>query len=82
MKVVYLKKKWFWCALILFCLIVYALINIVGYIFNCKYISAMTAINQADDYQVRSQLLMNAMNEVGACDPKDAAEIWASGFEK
>jgi len=34
-----------------------------------------------DPYKVRSELLMDATDEVGASSPKDAADIWARGLE-
>lgn len=36
----------------------------------------------SNDCEVRSRLLMEAMNDVGACSPGDAAEVWASGLKK
>lgn len=42
----------------------------------------IAAASKADKYEVRSRLLMEAMDSVGACDPKTAAEIWASGLVK
>lgn len=32
-------------------------------------------------YAVRSQLLTKAMDEVGVCDPRKAAETWANGVQ-
>lgn len=32
-----------------------------------------------DTYEIRSGLLMNAMDRVGVCAPEDAARLWADG---
>ncbi len=32
-------------------------------------------------YEVRSQLLMEAMDRVGVCSPEDAARLWADGVK-
>jgi len=58
------------------------LINVIGYLFDFKYISVMAAVAQVDKYQIRSELLMEAMDDVGACCSKDAADVWASGLKK
>ncbi len=34
-----------------------------------------------DPYEVRSQLLMEAMDRVGVCKPEDAARLWADGVQ-
>lgn len=58
-----------------------ALVNIVGYFLNNRYLSMPAAIEQANDYEVRSLLLMEAIYRVGACDPKEAARLWADGLQ-
>jgi hypothetical protein len=80
--IVYLKKRWFFCAVILLCLVVYALLSLLGYFYNRGSVSAAAALSQADNYKVRSRLLMEAITQVGACDPTDATVIWASGLQK
>lgn len=57
-----------------------ALVNLAGYIFGIKYISVFAAVAEANKYEVRSELLMTAMDSVGACSPKGAAQVWAKGL--
>jgi len=55
-------------------------INLIGYIFNCEYISVFAGMAQADKFEVRSRLLMEAMNYVGVNSPEEAAAVWAKGL--
>lgn len=61
--------------------VILILINIVGLIFNCRYISIFAAAHDADTYEIRSRLLMEAMNDIGACSPQQAALTWAKGLK-
>lgn len=63
------------------CFLLIGLLNVVGYFTGCKYISVAAAVAQGDKYEIRSRLLMEAMNQVGVCSPEDAAEVWANGLE-
>lgn len=63
------------------CLLLIALFNMIGYLFDCKYISVFAAMAEVDKYEVRSQLLMEAMDQVGVCIPEEAAEVWANGLK-
>jgi len=81
-KIIHFKKKRLVFAVILVCLSAYVFFNLAGYLLDCEYIGVLPAMKHADNYQVRSQLLMEAMNRVGACDPAEAADIWASGLKK
>lgn len=47
------------------------------------YVNILAAIHQPqpDDFEVRSRLLMEAMNDVGVCCPEDASEIFAEGLK-
>lgn len=81
-KIIHLKKRWFVGAALLFCLAAYVLVTLIGSIFNFKYISVITAVREANDFEVRSRLLMEAMDRVGACTPEEAADIWASGLKE
>ncbi|MGI6151688.1 MAG: hypothetical protein ACOYIR_07030 [Christensenellales bacterium] len=80
MKILRLRKRRLVVLAILLCLCAYFFINIAGYWTDCPYISVLPAMKRADNFEVRSQLLMEAMHRVGACDPTEAAEIWASGL--
>ncbi len=57
-------------------------INGIGYVLDLKYVSVFAAARQIDKYQVRSELLMDAMEDVGVCCAEDAANVWASGLKK
>ena len=65
------------CALI----VVVVLLNVIGYIFDLKYISAFAAVEEVNKYEVRSQLLIEAMNQVGVCSPEETTEVWANGLK-
>lgn len=55
-------------------------LNVIGYCTGSAYLFAASA--RIDTYEVRSQLLEDAMREVGAASAEKAADIWASGLEK
>lgn len=57
------------------------LLNLIGYLFNCKYISLYEAVSEGNKYEIRSGLLMKAMDDVGVCDPESAANVWANGLK-
>lgn len=42
----------------------------------------LAASGEIDKYQVRSELLMDAMEKVGVCRPEAAAEVWAEGLRR
>ena len=54
--------------------------NIAGYFLDLKYVNVFAAMAEANKYEVKSSLLMEAMNQVGVCSAKDAAEVWANGL--
>jgi hypothetical protein len=82
MKIILSKKvKWWGSAGIGICLCVLILLNIVGYVLDCKYISVAAAIAEINEYEIRSRLLMEAMQQVGVCTPEDAAKTWAEGLK-
>lgn len=43
--------------------------------------AAVGALAQNDRFEVRSRLLMEATDYVGACSGADAADVWANGLE-
>lgn len=63
------------------CLIIMTLFNVVGYFLNCRYISVAAAVEQAGKYEVRNELLMRAMDYVGACSPEAAVQVWVEGMK-
>lgn len=42
--------------------------------------SAYVSANSGSVYPVRNQLLLEALNHVGVCDPESAAAVWAEGL--
>lgn len=61
-------------------ILAFALINITGLILDCRYISVFAAAKDANMYELRSRLLMQAMDDVGVCTPEEAALVWAKGL--
>lgn len=81
MKVYLLKQSKNILGLCLVGVLVFLLVlNVFGYLFEFKYISVFQAVAEVNRYEVRSELLMEAMNNVGVCKPEQAAEIWANGL--
>lgn len=62
-------------------LVVVLVLNVAGYYLDIKYVSVFAAMAETNKYEVRSQLLMEAMNSVGVCKPEKAAEVWANGLK-
>ncbi|WP_444659891.1 hypothetical protein ACRQV7_06500 [Caproiciproducens sp. R2] len=82
MKLFFSKQvKRFVGLVIVVCLLVAALFNAAGYFFHCKYISVAAAVAEVDQYEVRTRLLMDAMDRVGVCAPESAAVVWADGLK-
>lgn len=61
-------------------LFVVVMLLIICTVFYLRYTIAFTFAAQTDDYEVRSRLLIDAMERLGACTPIDAAETWAEGL--
>ena len=80
MKVVRLKKWQLAALAFLLCLCACLFVNLAGYWMDCASISVLPALRQAEDFEMRSRLLMEALREVGDCDPMEAAETWAGGL--
>lgn len=82
MKLLFSKQvKRFVGLVIVVCLLVAALFNAAGYFLHCKYISVAAAVAEVDQYEVRTRLLMDAMDRVGVCAPEAAAVVWADGLK-
>lgn len=82
MKVIISKKvKWWGGVGIGICLGIFILLNVVGYALNCRYVSVIAAIEDADRYQIKSELLIEALQQVGVCTPENAAKVWAEGLK-
>ncbi len=52
-------------------------------LFDLSYVNILAVVSPPlpIDYEVRSQLLVEAMNYVGVCCPEDAAAVWAEGLK-
>ena len=62
------------------CFVIVTVLNAVGYFFNCKYICVVAAVAQADKYEVRNDLLLQAMDHVGVCTADAAVQVWVDGM--
>lgn len=58
----------------------FVVISAVGSVFGWEPFSVFSA-GQPDKYEIRSRLLMDATDEVGACSPEQAARVWADGLK-
>jgi len=65
---------------VLFLLGIISLI-VIGYCRELKYLSVLASSAEIDKYEVRSQLLMRATDEIGVCSPEAAVEVWANGLK-
>jgi hypothetical protein len=54
---------------------------VVGFLVSLADGSA-PATAEMDEYEVRSALLMEATDSVGACGPEEAARVWAEGLKR
>ena len=61
MKVICLSKRNLILPIILAFVLITALINIAGYLLDFPYISVIAAASQAEKYEIRSRLLMEAI---------------------
>jgi len=78
-----LFKKARWLGFIVACIVVLSVVvfNFIGYIFNWKYLSSFASAAEINKFEVRSQLLTEAMKQVGVCTPEEAATVWANGLK-
>ncbi|MGI5848756.1 MAG: hypothetical protein ACOX8Q_01575 [Christensenellales bacterium] len=74
------NKKWIYGMVIGICLLMIILGYYFGCLVNCRYLSVFAA-GETDQYKMRSQLLMEAMNQVGVCSAESAASVWANGLK-
>ena len=81
MKVIFISRfKWIVSIVIGLGLLIIFFLNIKGVIFGDKNVSIFTTMGERDKYQVRSELLIDALNKVGVCSPDEAAKVWADGL--
>lgn len=69
------------CVSVCIFLFIILTINVIGYIFDVKYLSIFTARAEINKYEVRSRLLMEAMSDVGICIPEKTVEVWVNGLK-
>ena len=62
--------------------LVLVLFHAAGYLHVCKYLWGMAAMGEVNRYEVRSGLLMRAMDYVGVPEPGEAVSVWAEGLMK
>lgn len=83
MQIFFSKKAKGMTGLFLFLFVLgFILINVTGYFFGLKYLSVLAAAVEINKYEVRSELLADATNEIGVCNPEKAVEVWANGIKK
>ncbi len=63
-------------------LVLFVLFNVLAWACGWEQVSVFAANEVMDKYQVRSQLLMQATDAVGSCDPESAALTWARGLKE
>lgn len=70
-----------WCALgLIVVLMAFAAMQVVGLVFDIPSLSVFAAARQAEQYEIRSRLLMEAMDAVGVSSHQAAAKLWADGL--
>lgn len=70
------KKETLIMAIII--LLIALLFNIIINFVDIKYVATSLNINK---YEIRSDLLIDAMDYVGVCNPQDAATVWSNGLK-
>ena len=58
------------------------LMNLVGYVFDWKYISVLATIEEVNDFEVQNKLLKDTFEEVGFSTPEAAAMVWSDGLKE
>jgi hypothetical protein len=71
------KRRWLGGALLGFCLLAAVLLRLPGYFPGHRAAAAA----EKNRYEVQSQLLMEALRQVGPCGVGEAAGIWANGLK-
>jgi len=52
--------------------------NIIVSSVDIKYIATALSVNK---YEIQSKLLIEAMDNIGVCNPEDATKIWSNGLK-
>lgn len=58
------------------------ILNVVECVFHFRNQKVLSVLAQVNQYQVRSELLMDAMQQVGVCNAQAAVDVWANGLIK
>ena len=58
------------------------IIVLAAFLLNNGTMAVFTNSTELDNCRVRNLLLLQAIDEIGACNPQAAAEIWSSGLVK
>ena len=74
--------RWQCIAIIMISALALISVSAAGYLSGCKYIRGITAMAEVNQYEMRSKLLMQAMDYVGACEPQKTVNVWAEGLIK
>ena len=80
--VIYKKAKWLIGVGVGISILVLIILNVFGYVFDLKYITVFSVMEQIDNNEIQSRLLKEAMKEVGVSTPLKAADVWALGLKK
>lgn len=80
--IMYKKTRWLVGAGLGIGFLVLVLINVFGYVFDLQYTTVFGVMEQIDNYEIQSNLLKEAMKEVGVSTPLKAADVWAEGLKK
>ncbi len=59
----------------------FSLLQIVGTVFDIPAISVFAQVSNADKFDTRNKLMMEAMAYVGVSSPDEAAKVWAQGVK-
>lgn len=80
MKVV-TSKKARQIVLLIFMLVVLTIIvfSFVVNLVDIKYVATELNINK---YEIQNKLLIDAMDNIGVCNPEDAVNVWSNGVKK
>lgn len=76
------KEKRSTSGVIAFIVLGILLLNAAAYFVYTSNFGVHALSNEINRYEVQNKLLLDAMQEVGVCSPKRAAEVWASGLQK
>ena len=83
MKIIIFKRKKSFIAICFgICFFMLFLMNLVGYVFDWKYISVLATIEEVNDFEVQNKLLKDTFEEVGVSTPEAAAMVWSDGLKE